>query len=207
MSAPTLRGTGLAVRRADREIFTDLSFDASPGTSLAVLGPSGSGKTTLLALVGGLTRPDAGTVLLDGEPIDAAAQRRIGVVLQGYGLVSLLSAAENVEAALRAAGRPPDDACDTAAAMLDALGLDGLADHLVEELSGGQQQRVAVARALALEPDVLLADEPTAEQDPASRALVLDQLFSVPGRGGILLLATHDAQIAERCSASVRVRD
>jgi ABC-type lipoprotein export system ATPase subunit len=208
VTAPlTLTGTGLTVRRADREIFTDLSFAARAGTSLAVLGPSGSGKTTLLALAGGLARPDAGTVLLDGAPLDAAARRRIGVVLQGYGLVSLLSAAENVEAALRAAGQPADDARAVAADALAALGLEEVADHLVEELSGGQQQRVAVARALALRPQVLLADEPTAEQDPVSRARVLDQLFSVPARGGILLLATHDPEIATRCTASVRVRD
>jgi putative ABC transport system ATP-binding protein len=207
MTAPiTLTGTGLTVRRADREIFTDLSFTAHAGTSLAVLGPSGSGKTTLLAVAGGLTRPDAGTVLLDGAPIDAAARRRIGVVLQGYGLVSLLSAAENVEAALRATGRSPDDARTATEDVLDTLGLAPLADHLIEELSGGQQQRVAVARALALHPRVLLADEPTAEQDSASRAVVLDQLFSVPAQGGILLLATHDAEIAQRCTASVQVR-
>lgn len=207
MTVRTLTGSGLAARRAGREIFTDLSFEARAGTALAVLGPSGSGKTTLLALVGGLARPDAGTVLLDGAPLDASARRRIGVVLQGYGLVSLLSAAENVEAALRASGMPAEDAQQAAADALAALGLESLADHLIEELSGGQQQRVAVARALALAPDVLLADEPTAEQDPESRAVVLAQLFSVPQRGGILLLATHDAEIAERCSASVHVRD
>lgn len=203
----TLTGTALTARRADAEIFSELSFEASDGMSLAVLGPSGSGKTTLLALAAGLARPDAGSVTLDGAPIDAAAQRRIGVVLQGYGLVALLSAAENVEAALRAAGRPAAAVQSLAQDALDDLGLETLADHLIEELSGGQQQRVAVARALALSPDVLLADEPTAEQDPVSRALVLDQLFSVPARGGILLLATHDAEIAERCTASVRVRD
>ena len=207
MSVRTLSGSGLAARRAGRDIFTGLSFEAQAGTALAVLGPSGSGKTTLLALVGGLARPDAGTVLLDGAPIDARARRRIGVVLQGYGLVSLLSAAENVEAALRAAGTSAADAQPAAAEALTSVGIDALADHLVEELSGGQQQRVAVARALALSPEVMLADEPTAEQDPVSRALVLDQLFSVPERGGILLLATHDAEIAERCTASVRVRD
>ncbi|WP_375493577.1 ATP-binding cassette domain-containing protein [uncultured Jatrophihabitans sp.] len=207
MTVQTLTGSGLAARRAGQDIFTDLSFEARAGTALAVLGPSGSGKTTLLALVGGLARPDAGTVLLDGAPIDASARRRIGVVLQGYGLVALLSAAENVEAALRASGMAAEDAQQAAADALAALGLESLADHLIEELSGGQQQRVAVARALALAPDVLLADEPTAEQDPESRAVVLAELFSVPQRGGILLLATHDAEIAERCTASVHVRD
>ncbi len=202
----TLTAEGLTISREGRTLISELSFRVDAGSSLAVVGPSGSGKTTLLAVVGGLARASSGTVSLDGEPVTGATQRRVAVVLQGYGLVSLLTAAENIEAALRAAGRTTAQARDTTQAALLDLGLGELADHLVEELSGGQQQRVAVARAMALRPEVLLADEPTAEQDPTSRALVLDRLFDVTEHGGILLLATHDPEAAARCDQTVDVR-
>jgi heme ABC exporter, ATP-binding protein CcmA len=202
----TLSATGLSCRRGGQPIFTDLGFTVRSGERLAVLGASGSGKTTLLSLLAGLAEPASGEMTLDGEPLTAAHRRRFAIVLQGYGLVSLLSAAENVEAALRATGVPPAEAEPRAAEALDQVGLRGLEDHLVEELSGGQQQRVAVARALALQPDVLLADEPTAEQDPAFRALVLTRLLEVADRGGILVLATHDPEVAARCTAAVHIR-
>ncbi len=196
---------GLACRHADRTLFENLDFTVGAGESLAVVGASGSGKTTLLAVLAGLADPAAGEMELDGAPLDRRGRRRLAIVLQGYGLISLLTATENVEAAMRAAGRAPRHALDRAAAELACVGLHGFEDHLVEELSGGQQQRVAVARALAQDPDVLLADEPTAEQDPATRAVVLGRLRSVTERGGILILATHDLEVAEQCSASVRV--
>jgi putative ABC transport system ATP-binding protein len=146
-----------------------------------VTGPSGSGKTSLLSILSGLAAPTAGAVYIDGAPLTGFAGPALGVsvVLQGYGLVSLLTAAENVEIALRAAGRPPRDAARAARASLAQLGLDAHADQLVEELSGGQQQRTAVARALALEPRLLIADEPTAELDPAARAIALARMFEV----------------------------
>jgi putative ABC transport system ATP-binding protein len=202
----TLAGRGLRFERDGRVVFDGLGFTVSSGERLAVLGASGSGKTSLLSLLAGLAQPAAGEMTLDGRPLDGEGRRRFAIVLQGYGLVSLLTAAENVAAALRAAGRPPRDALATAHEALESVGLRGLADHLVEELSGGQQQRVAVARALALQPDVLLADEPTAEQDPVFRALVLSRLLEVADRGGILVLATHDPEVAERCTAAVHIR-
>jgi putative ABC transport system ATP-binding protein len=110
-----------------------------------------------------------------------------------------------VEAALRAAGRDPNEAIDAAAAALDSLGLSGHEEQLIEELSGGQQQRVAVARALALRPQLLIADEPTAEQDKASRQLVLERLFEVRNRDASLVLATHDPEVAERCDLVVEL--
>jgi putative ABC transport system ATP-binding protein len=201
-----LAGHGLGCERGGRAIFENLDFSVQSGERLAVLGASGSGKTTLLALLAGFGAASAGVMTFDGQPLDATIRRRFAVVLQGYGLVSLLTAAENVEAALRAAGRPPGEAMEAAHDSLGELGLAGLEDHLVEELSGGQQQRVAVARALALKPDVLLADEPTAEQDPASRALVLGRLLEVADRGGILVLATHDPEVAARCTSAVHIR-
>ena len=201
-----LAATALGYQRDGRDIFAGLSFAAHSGEPVAVVGPSGSGKTSLLAILGGLSTQDAGQVTCDGVVLDAAARRRFGVVLQGCGLVSLLTAVENVEVALRAGGRPSSEASALARQALVDIGLEGLEDHLVEELSGGQQQRVAVARALATAPDVLLADEPTAEQDAVFRALVMARLMEVSNRGGILIIATHDPEVAAQCNVSVEMR-
>jgi putative ABC transport system ATP-binding protein len=196
-----LSGRGLSYVRDGQQILTDVDVLIEPGESLAVTGPSGSGKTSLLSILAGLAAPTAGFVQIDGSRLTGFAGPALGVsvVLQGYGLVSLLTAAENVEIALRAAGRSPRDAARAARASLAQLGLEAHADQLVEELSGGQQQRTAVARALALEPRLLIADEPTAELDPAARALALARMFEVATGGGALVLATHDAEVAERC--------
>jgi putative ABC transport system ATP-binding protein len=200
-----LEARGLRFERGGRVILDEVDLDVGPGECLAVVGPSGSGKTSLLAMLAGLAEPAAGTVSVDGLPVAAMSHADLAVVLQGYGLVSLLTAAENVEATLRAAGREAAEAADAAADALAALGLSGHEEQLIEELSGGQQQRVAVARALALRPQLLIADEPTAEQDKASRQLVLDRLFEVVHRDGSLVLATHDPEVAERCDHIVEL--
>jgi putative ABC transport system ATP-binding protein len=191
--------------RGGQQILAGVDVIVEPGESLAVTGPSGSGKTSLLAILSGLAAPTAGEVYVDGVLLTgfAGPAHGVSVVLQGYGLVSLLTAAENVEIALRAAGRPPRAAAQAARAALAQLGLEAHADQLVEELSGGQQQRTAVARALALEPRLLIADEPTAELDAAARAIALARMFSVPARGGSLVLATHDPDVAGRCDRVV----
>ena len=199
-----LEAQGLRYEREGRVILDDIALTVGPGESVAVMGPSGSGKTSLLALLSGLAEPDAGDVRIDGRVVDMRSHAdEVAVVLQGYGLVSLLTAGENVEAALRAAGRPVEQVAEAAAEALDSVGLGGHENQLIEELSGGQQQRVAVARALALRPQILIADEPTAEQDKASRELVLSRLFEVPHRDGSLVLATHDPEVAERCDMVV----
>jgi putative ABC transport system ATP-binding protein len=200
-----LEARGLRYERAGRVILDGVDVTVGPGESVAVVGPSGSGKTSLLALLAGLATPSAGTVHVDERPVEAISHSDLAVVLQGYGLIALLTAAENVEAALRAAGRPIESVGESAAAALESVGLAGHEEQLIEELSGGQQQRVAVARALALRPQILIADEPTAEQDKASRLLVLDRLFEVPHRDGSLVLATHDPEVAERCDTVVEL--
>jgi putative ABC transport system ATP-binding protein len=199
-----LEARGLRYVRDGQLILAGLDVSVGPGESLAVTGPSGSGKTSLLAILSGLAAPTAGEVLINGTRLTGSAgpARGVAVVLQGYGLVSLLTAAENIEVAPRALGRPPAPA----RAALASVGLDGHADQLVEELSGGQQQRVAVARALALQPGLLIVDEPTAELDPASRAVVLARIFDVAARGGALVMATHDPEVAERCDRILDLR-
>jgi putative ABC transport system ATP-binding protein len=196
-----LETRGLGYRRGGQQILSGINLTVEPGHSVAVMGPSGSGKTSLLAILAGLNAPSEGTVLINGEPLTgfAGPSRGVAVVLQGYGLVSLLTAAENIEVALRAAGRPARTARETALAALDRLGLLPHAGQLIHELSGGQQQRTAVARALALEPRLLIADEPTAELDKVARTLAMATMFEVAEGGGILVLATHDPEVAEKC--------
>jgi putative ABC transport system ATP-binding protein len=201
-----LEVSGLGCEVAGRSLFSDIDLTVRDGESVALVGPSGSGKTTLLAALAGLGEHAAGDVRLDGEEVRAGHTDGIAVILQGYGLVSLLTAAENVEVALRAIGVDPGEVGEPAAAALEDVLLAEHANQLVEELSGGQQQRVAVARALALRPRVLLADEPTAEQDRATRQIVLTRLFEVTREGGALVIATHDPEVAERCGRIVSLR-
>jgi putative ABC transport system ATP-binding protein len=203
-----LKARGLGYERDGRPILAGIDVTVEPGESLAVTGPSGSGKTSLLAILSGLARPTAGEVHFDGATVagPTGPPPGVSVVLQGYGLVSLLTAAENIEVVLRANGRAPAAAARAAREVLARLGLEAHADQLVEELSGGQQQRTAVARALALEPRLLIADEPTAELDPAARALALAQMFAVTTGGGALVLATHDPEVAARCDQTLSLR-
>jgi putative ABC transport system ATP-binding protein len=191
-----------------RSILAGIDLDVTGGSSVAVVGPSGSGKTTLLGLLSGLSTPTSGEVRLDGRRLDGIARPSEGValVLQGYGLVSLLSAAETIEVALRAAGWTRERAGVAAREGLRDVGLEAQAGQLVEELSGGQQQRTAVARALALRPRLVIADEPTAELDAVARAMVLARLFDVSDRGGGLVLATHDPEVADRCDQILDLR-
>ncbi|MDN5794179.1 MAG: ATP-binding cassette domain-containing protein [Intrasporangium sp.] len=214
-SGPLVRVEHLGFARAGQVILDDVGIDVAAGERVAIVGPSGSGKTTLLTIVAGLLTPDSGQVVTAGldvtAPVDVAgspgdaAGVSTALVLQGYGLLPLLTAAENVEVTLRAAGHPPARAVERAAAALADLDLETHADQLVGALSGGQQQRVAVARALALEPFVLLADEPTAEQDPAHRELVVERLLQLQHPDGALILATHDPTIAGRCDRTIEL--
>jgi ABC-type lipoprotein export system ATPase subunit len=204
ITASTITARDLGFDRNDRVILDDVSLEVRPGEVLGITGPSGSGKTSLLALLAQLEAPSRGDVQID-PPI----QRR-GVVLQSYGLASSLTAAENVEVALQSdvAGRlSRDEIRRRAAAAVELVGLTDVADHLVEELSGGQQQRVAVARALAVEPTVLFADEVSAELDHDAKERVLGLVFGLAVRGATVVLATHDPEIAARCTRELRLVD
>jgi ABC-type lipoprotein export system ATPase subunit len=212
MPQGALEGAGIHLLRGNVRILQGIDVRARPGRPLALTGPSGSGKSTLLAVLGGLTRPDRGAVSFEGNPVSPghpALRRDIGIVLQGYGLVGLLTAQENVEITLRALNLPPDRIAASACAALAQVGLSDRAEHLVEDLSGGQQQRVALARAFAAQPPALLADEPTAELDHETRDEVLRLLidYATEGSGRVLVIATHDPDVAALCQDHLRLTD
>jgi putative ABC transport system ATP-binding protein len=178
-----------------------MSFDVEAGTMVAVVGRSGSGKTTLLNVVGGLDRPDAGTVRLDGVDVTALDEDglsllrrdRVAYVFQTFGLIPVLSAAENVGAPLRLARVPAADRERRVALLLDLVGLAAHARQRPAELSGGQQQRVAIARALAASPRLLIADEPTGQLDAETGLSVMALLRGVVESEGVTaLVSTHD---------------
>jgi len=211
-----LRHVTKRLRSGDRELVVVDRVDlaVAPGEFLAVLGPSGSGKSTLLGLAAGLDRPSSGEVLLDGEPIqdlseDALARLRrgrIGFVFQSFQLLGNLTALENVLLPLELAGRPA--AAQRARELLAAVGLAERGHHYPAQLSGGEQQRVALARAFAVEPSLLLADEPTGNLDGATGAVVLDLLSRLRSeQGTALVLVTHDPEVAARADRRIHLRD
>jgi ABC-type lipoprotein export system ATPase subunit len=195
-----LRGAGLALW---------------PRSWTSVMGPSGSGKSTLLHVMAGLLEPSGGSVLLDGEdltrlpPPERARRRRhrIGVVLQRDNLHPLLDAGGNVELVCRLDGRGARASRARADAVLADVGLLHRRRHRPAQLSGGEAQRTAVAVALATEPTVLLADEPTGELDEATAAGLLDLLGGVRDRGTAVLTVTHNPQVAERADRRLTMRD
>ena len=223
-SGSVLRGRGLVrTYRSGRRDVTALhgvDVEARPGRLLVVRGRSGSGKTTLLNLLAGLDRPDAGTVHLQdasGE-VEVSAlgesglvelrRTRVGVVFQTFGLVPILTAAENVGVPLRLVGTEPAERERRVAELLDAVGLSAHAAQRPHELSGGQQQRVAVARALANRPDVLVADEPTGQLDSQTGAEVMRLLLQlVHSERLTAVVATHDPLLVSLADEVVDLRD
>jgi putative ABC transport system ATP-binding protein len=206
---------GLEVRAREIEVafdehvvLTRVDLEVQPGRLVAVTGPSGAGKTTLLWVLAGLLRPHNGEVLIGGEtPRDRDAACAAGVVLipQDNALATVLTAAENILVPLLAAKVTPDEAQARLIAALEAVGLTGAGDQLVEELSGGQQQRVAVARGLAQQGSVVLADEPTSELDAVNRARIIALLRAEADRGAAVVLATHDPEAAAECDAELHL--
>jgi putative ABC transport system ATP-binding protein len=211
MSGRTIVVQGLVLEGGGASrILDDVTLEAPAGRILAVTGSSGSGKTSLLGVLGGLLRPSAGFVAYDGQPVGTRAgepRRGTAMVLQSYGLAPTLTALENVAVALRARRVDPADATRRASAALERVGVADLADRLIQELSGGQLQRVAVARALVVEPDVLLADEPTSELDETNRDRVVAELRAEAARGAVVVLATHDPEVADMCDDELHLVD
>jgi len=191
-----------------------VSLQVGPGEAVVITGPSGSGKSTLLALIGGLQQPDTGHVLIDGRPIwreaDVTRARReiVGFVFQRHLLLDALSARANVEVPLIGAGMRRGERRRRAQSLLVEVGLAHRAEHLPSQLSGGERQRVAVARALANQPRLLLADEPTGALDSVTSARVLDLLFSLRDRLGMtLLVVSYDGSVGARANRTVTLVD
>lgn len=210
---------GLSVRYGDVLAVDRVSATAHPGEITAVTGHSGAGKSSLLWAIGGLLdRGQAsGTISLGHKALgDEASAREAGAVLipQGSALAEVLTARDNIAVPLVAAGMAGAGATDRADQALDSVGLSEHGGHLAEELSGGQRQRVSVACGLALASLrldagslVLLADEPTSELDHDTRERVVGLLQDIAGRGGIVLLATHDPEVAELAAATWHLED
>jgi len=192
----------------------EVSMGAAAGEAVAITGRSGSGKSTLLALIGGLEQPDTGQVRIDGravwtEPRPARARRElVGFVFQRHLLLGALSARANVEVPLVGAGMHRSERRRRALSLLEEVGLADRADHLPSELSGGESQRVAVARALANEPRLLLADEPTGALDSQTSERVLDLLFRLRDHLGMtLLIVSYDPSVGARADRTLTLID
>ncbi|AEB45206.1 MULTISPECIES: ABC transporter ATP-binding protein [Micromonospora] len=194
----------------------DVSLRAGRGELVAVRGRSGAGKTTLLNLIGGLDRPTAGRVWVAGHEVTAAGERDllrlrrddIGFVFQSFGLIPILSAAENVGVPMRLAKVPAAQREERVSVLLELVGLGGHAAQRPYEMSGGQQQRVAIARALANDPALLIADEPTGQLDSETGRAVMDLLRAlVHARGMTALVATHDPTLMELADRVLVLRD
>jgi putative ABC transport system ATP-binding protein len=210
-----LNGVNLSLGRgaARVHILKDIDLQIEHGEAIGLLGPSGSGKSTLLMVTAGLERVDSGSVVVAGAALggmseDALARfraRNIGIVFQSFHLIPTMTALENVAVPLELAGI--EDAEERAARELTAVGLAERHNHYPAELSGGEQQRVAVARALAPNPSLLIADEPTGNLDETTGAEIIDLLFAGHAqRGSTLLLVTHDMALTARCDRVVRLR-
>ena len=195
-------------------ILHPLDLDVANGRCLAIIGPSGSGKSTLLGLIAGLDSASSGSIAIGGIDItkpdeDALARLRgekIGFVFQFFHLVPSLTAIENIQVPMEIAGRR--DAVERAQALLDEVGLHDRGHHYPSQLSGGEQQRIAIARALANDPPLILADEPTGNLDSSNGRHVLDLLLQVRRvRGVTLVLVTHDPNVAAIADERLVLRD
>jgi len=198
------------------DALTAVSLQVEAGEFLALSGPSGSGKSTLLNLIGALDVPTSGTILLEGKAIGGLSRTalarirrdRLGFVFQAYNLIPIMTAVENTEFTLALQRRPKQQRRALAMEALAQVGLAHLADRLPGELSGGQQQRVAIARAIAPGPAVILADEPTANLDSVSTAVLLDLMQDLNNRQKVtFIFSTHDTRVLERAKRIVEMVD
>lgn len=195
---------------------SDASFEVQAGTFACVMGPSGSGKSTLLHLMGGLDRPDSGTIIVDGadlapmsdDDLTTFRRRKLGFVFQFFNLLPTMNAWENVALPLLLDGQKLSDVRPRAEELLERVGLGQRTNHKPGQLSGGEMQRVAVARALAPDPVLILADEPTGNLDSASGEAVLELLrSSARDSGTTVIMVTHDAKAASSGDQLILMED
>jgi putative ABC transport system ATP-binding protein len=210
-----IRVSHVSHRYGELEVLRDVSLNVEAGERVGLVGPSGCGKSTLLHLLGGLDRPDSGQITLAGRPVGALGERAlarlrrdaVGFVFQDFHLMDELTAVENVELPALLAGRSPRAARRRAVGLLDRIGLADRARFLPAALSGGQRQRVAVARALANEPLIVLADEPTGNLDSTATVEVLRLFDTLRAAGQTLVIVTHDSRIAATADRLITMRD
>jgi len=186
------------------------------GEFCAVAGPSGSGKTTLLYVISGLDVPSSGTVILDGKPVSAMSggelsdfrRDHIGFVFQSYNLIPVLTVRENIEYIMLLQGVPEEERRSRVSNILEEVSLGGMENRLPTQLSGGQQQRVAVARAMVSQPDIILADEPTANLDSRTGESLIEMMRQLNERRGMtFLFSTHETMIMERAKRLILLKD
>jgi putative ABC transport system ATP-binding protein len=195
---------------------SDVSLNVPQGEMVSIIGPSGSGKSTLLNLIGGLDRPTAGHLTLDGQRLDglsddgltAVRRDKIGFIFQFFNLLPSLSCLENVALPLHLRGWPRKRTEARAHELLELVKLGARIDHLPDELSGGERQRVAIARALSVYPPILLADEPTGNLDTQTGADILKLISDLHVQlGSTILIVTHDMNVAATCQRTITIRD
>ena len=193
-----------------------VDLELQKGEFVAVAGPSGSGKTTLLNIIGGLDKPTKGNVFLEEKSLSAMSRgelsslrlHRIGFIFQSYNLVPVLTAYENAEFVLLLQKRPAEERRKRVINLLEEVGLAGLENRFPREMSGGQQQRVAIARSIAPEPALVLADEPTSNVDSQTAAELLDLMEKLNQENGVtFLFSTHDPAVMERARRLIRLKD
>ena len=196
------------------EAVRGVDLDLDSGSITALTGPSGSGKSTLLHLLGGMDKPDEGSVVVEGEDLAgasgqqlAAYRRTVGFVFQQFALLPALTAQDNVLLPVLPFGVGKTEV-DRASNLLASVGLKGREDSLPHQLSGGQRQRVAIARALMASPRLILADEPTGNLDSTTGSEIVDLLLDLRERSGVtMVLGTHDLAVARRCDQVLHLRD
>ena len=217
MNSPLIRLAGVGkTYPGNCTALTGFELQVQRGEFVAITGQSGSGKSTVLNLLGGLDRPTAGEVWVDGQAIHSLSERQlaqwrghaVGIVFQFFQLMPSLTALENVMLPMDLGKRwPARERSDRALTLLKRLGIPEQADKLPSAMSGGQQQRVAVARALANPPALLLADEPTGNLDTRNAAMLLDLLDELVAQGQTLVMVTHDPAVLRRAHRTVTLVD
>ncbi len=214
MQDPIIQVRGLRKTYGDLVVLRDVDLDVRPSERLVVIGPSGSGKSSLLRCLNYLTRPEAGSIVIDGVPLDDdetninAVRAEVGMVFQRFNLFGHLTAVENVALAPRLVrGVAPVVSRERAAELLDKVGLADKVDSYPSTLSGGQQQRVAIARALAMTPKVMLFDEVTSALDPELVHEVLVVMKQLAEEGMTMLVVTHEMRFAEEAGTRLIFMD
>jgi putative ABC transport system ATP-binding protein len=193
-----LRVENVGLDFAGNRALNAVTIAFSAGIPVAVTGPSGSGKSALCFVLAGAVAPTQGSVLFDGLPISPVTRQEIGLILQVHGLVGGLTAIENVALPLQARHMRPHEVRDASGRALALVGLADDGERLVDELSGGERQRVGIARALAGDPRIVIADEPTAELDPDNREIVLSLLLERASQQRIVIVASDDPGVVAR---------